>query len=66
MKHTVTLIVPCYNEEASLPIFYKAVCEVASELEERYELTLLLVNDGSRDGTLGVMKKLAAQDASVH
>jgi len=65
MKHTVTLIVPCYNEEASLPIFYKAVCEVASELEERYELTLLLVNDGSRDGTLGVMKELAAQDARV-
>lgn len=65
MKHTVTLIVPCYNEEASLPIFYKAVCEVASELEERYELTLLLVNDGSRDGTLDVMKELATQDARV-
>lgn len=66
MKQTVTLIVPCYNEEASLPIFYKAVCQVASELKERYELSLLLVNDGSRDGTLGLMKRLSAQDPRVH
>ncbi len=66
MKHTVTLIVPCYNEEASLPIFYEAVCKVARELQEGYELSLLLVNDGSRDGTLEVMKHLAAQDSRVH
>lgn len=65
MKHTVTLIVPCYNEEASLPIFYKAVRDVAGELED-YELSLLLVNDGSKDGTLPIMKQLAAQDEHVH
>lgn len=66
MKHTVTLIVPCYNEEASLPVFYEAVCDVAKELKEDYDLSLLLVNDGSKDSTLRVMKQLAAQDTRVH
>ncbi len=64
MKKSVTLIVPCYNEEESLPIFYRSVCEVAASLEA-YDLTLLLVNDGSKDGTLGVMRALAEKDARV-
>lgn len=65
MKQTVTLIVPCYNEEASLPIFYDAVCDVARQLPD-YELTLLLVNDGSKDGTLSLMRELAKKDERVH
>ena len=64
MKGTVTLIVPCYNEEESLPIFYHAVCDVAKNLPD-YELTLLLVNDGSKDGTLRIMRSLAAKDEHV-
>ena len=64
MKKTVTLIVPCYNEEASLPIFYDAVCEVADSLPQ-YAITLLLVNDGSKDRTLSIMRGLAEQDARV-
>lgn len=64
MKRTVTLIVPCYNEEESLPIFYRAVCEVMESLPD-YSFTLLLVNDGSRDGTLALMRELSAADARV-
>ncbi len=64
MKKTVTLIVPCYNEEESLPIFYDAVCDVAKGLEN-YEFDLLMVNDGSKDGTLRVMRELAKKDARV-
>lgn len=63
-KKTVTLIVPCYNEEASLPIFYDAVCEVAASVPE-YDMSLLLVNDGSRDGTLSIMRELAEKDGRV-
>ena len=51
MKGTVTLIVPCYNEEESLPIFYHAVCDVAQTLPD-YQMTFLLINDGSKDNTL--------------
>jgi len=64
MKKTVTLIVPCYNEEASLPIFYDAVCDVAASLPQ-YDVKLLLVNDGSKDGTLSVMRALSEKDARV-
>lgn len=64
MRKTVTLIVPCYNEEESLPIFYRAVCDVAQELQN-YQITMLLINDGSKDGTLRIMRKLAADDQRV-
>ena len=64
MKRTVTLIVPCYNEEESLPIFYRAVCGVMDSLPE-YDFTLLLVNDGSGDGTLALMRELSAADERV-
>ena len=61
---TVTLIVPCYNEAQALPLFYDAVCAVAAGLPG-YELTLLLVNDGSKDETLSVMRRLAQEDKRV-
>ena len=64
MKGTVTLIVPCYNEEESLPIFYHAVCDVAQTLPD-YQITFLLINDGSKDNTLQIMRDLAAKDERV-
>ncbi len=64
MKATITLIVPCYNEEESLPLFYEAVCDVARGIPD-YAVTMLLVNDGSKDGTLGIMRELAAKDERV-
>ncbi len=59
----LSLIVPCYNEQEALPIFYREVTGVVTQMQIEYEL--LLVNDGSRDGTLQVMKDLAAQDEHV-
>ena len=64
MKKSISLIVPCYNEQESLPIFYRAVCEVAQALED-YQITMLFVNDGSKDGTLAIMRELAAKDERV-
>lgn len=64
MKKTVTLIVPCYNEEEALPIFYRAVCGVAKELTD-FDFSFLFVNDGSKDGTLRVLRELSAQDERV-
>ena len=59
----LSLIVPCYNEQEALPIFYKEVTRVVTDMQIEYEL--LLVNDGSSDHTLQVMKELAAQDEHV-
>ena len=62
---TVTLIVPCYNEEASLPIFYDAVCDVAAQLPQ-YAVSMLFVNDGSKDGTLSILRALSEKDERVN
>lgn len=64
MKKNVTLIVPCYNEEEALPIFYRAVYSVAKELTD-FDFSFLFVNDGSKDGTLRVLRELSAQDERV-
>ena len=59
----LSLIVPCYNEQEALPCFYKEVTAVLAEMGCEYEL--LFVNDGSRDGTLEIIKEYARQDRHV-
>lgn len=62
----ISLIVPCYNEEESLPILYDALCEVrkAEESDEKV-FEFIFVNDGSRDKTAEVIKSLAEEDKAV-
>ena len=64
MKGTVSLIVPCYNEEAALPFFYEAVSQVTDRLPD-YEFSFIFVNDGSKDGTLQILRELAKKDKRV-
>lgn len=59
----ISIIVPCYNEQEALPLFHKEITRVLQEMGESYEL--LLVNDGSRDNTLDVMRTLAQEDGHV-
>ncbi len=59
----LSLIVPCYNEEAALPLFYNETLSVLKTMQCDYEL--VLINDGSADNTLSVMKELAAADPHV-
>lgn len=63
-KEEISLVVPCHNEEESLPYFYREFKNVTGQLEE-YEIELILINDGSRDDTLRVMKRLAEMDSCV-
>ena len=60
-----TIVVPCYNEEEALPFFYEETEKVISSVTE-LEFEYLFVDDGSRDGTLRVMRELAAKDEKVH
>ena len=52
----LSVVVPCYNKEKSVPLFYTAAVDVLKSLPLSYEL--IFVNDGSRDGTLQEMLKL--------
>ena len=60
----VTLIVPCYNEEESLPIFFDAIRKEAANLPD-YQFDFLFVDDGSKDRTLDLLKEMACHDTRV-
>lgn len=59
----VSVIVPCYNEQEALPIFYQEITNVFSQIKCDYEL--LFINDGSHDNTLQSLKLLAEKDEHV-
>lgn len=63
----ITVVVPCYNEEQALPYFIPEIQQVAKTLETQYQVDLevLLVNDGSKDGTLSLMRTYAGQYPNV-
>jgi len=61
---TLDLIVPCYNEEAALPLFYETVQQTLQTLHE-YQTTLIFVDDGSSDATLAKLQSFAAADSRV-
>lgn len=66
-KKLLSIIVPCYNEEESLPIFYKTVCELEKEGKlNSVDLEYVFVDDGSKDCTLDVFHELSAKDERVH
>ena len=58
-----SIIVPAYNEEKSLQLFYDAVTPMMESLGEEYEI--IFVNDGSRDGTREILISLASKDKRV-
>lgn len=60
-----SLVVPCYNEEEALPLFYEATEKVMKEMPY-LEFEYVFVNDGSTDKTAQVMKNLAEKDEKVH
>ena len=59
----ISLIVPCFNEQAAIPTFYKEVKKVLVEMQYSHEI--LFVDDGSRDDTLMIIKNLADKDLTV-
>ena len=61
----VSLLVPCFNEEKTLPVFYEETIRVIDGLLD-YEWEMMFVNDGSKDGTLGVLCELREKDKRVN
>lgn len=59
----ISVIVPCFNEEEAIPYFYEAMEKVRKEMREKFEY--IFVNDGSKDGTLKVLRQLSGQDQAV-
>ena len=52
----VSIVVPCFNEEKTVPLFFDEV----EKFKGPHEFEYLFIDDGSKDGTLAAIKKLAA------
>ena len=63
-KEKISIIVPCYNEEEALPIFYKEINRVSKEMK-CVDFEFLFINDGSRDKTLDILRDLSKKDKRV-
>ena len=63
----ISLVVPCYNEEESLPIFYKEASKIAQQMEISHgaDFEFIFVDDGSKDRTLQIARELHRKDARV-
>lgn len=61
---TISVVVPCFNEEESIPLFYREMERVRMKMGEKFEY--IFINDGSSDGTLSVLRKLHVTDSNVH
>ena len=63
-KRLISIVVPAYNEEEALPLFYRQLLEVLTELPDDYEI--IFVNDGSSDQTAFILDRMTAENPAVH
>jgi glycosyltransferase involved in cell wall biosynthesis len=63
-KIVLSLVVPCYNEEEVIPLFYDKAVKICESKNEQFEF--IFIDDGSIDKTSGVLRELAAADNRVH
>ncbi|MCI8548472.1 MAG: glycosyltransferase family 2 protein [Bacilli bacterium] len=63
-KEKISIVIPCYNEQETIPIFYKEVTKIADEMKD-LDFELLFINDGSNDNTLNKIKELVKIDTRV-
>lgn len=52
----LSIVVPCFNEEATIPIFYDAVEKIRHQIDA--DIEYCFIDDGSRDGTLDILRNL--------
>lgn len=60
----VTILIPCYNEEQSLPLLYQELSSLIDR-HQAYDWEILFVNDGSKDNTIHLIKQLSHQDNRI-
>jgi glycosyltransferase involved in cell wall biosynthesis len=64
-KPLISIVCPCYNEEPMLPLYYEAMERIVFSKLLTYDFELILINDGSKDKTLTIIRSLALKDERV-
>lgn len=62
---TLSIVVPCYNEEETIPLFFNEIKKVFETDLKEYSLELVFVDDGSTDLTMEVIREFSAQDDRI-
>jgi glycosyltransferase involved in cell wall biosynthesis len=67
-NNTLSLVVPCYNEEQAIPIFITAIMPIMDQVSASFDLDyeIIFVNDGSNDNTLEVIKEARKINPKIH
>lgn len=61
----IDIIVPCYNEAENITELHKAIRAIFAEKLSDYQYHLIFINDGSRDNSLDILKRLCNEDQNV-
>jgi dolichol-phosphate mannosyltransferase len=62
---SISIIIPAHNEEKNIPLIYDELQKIFKTLQDKYIFDIIFVNDGSTDGTIGEIEKLAETDQNV-
>jgi dolichol-phosphate mannosyltransferase len=65
-RKLISIIVPAYNEESSLPQFFKRIRKIIDGLESKYRFKVLLIDDGSRDHSWKLIREICQSDDCFH
>lgn len=62
----IDIVVPCYNEEKCIELFYSEIKKVFSKINNEYTYKLIFVDDGSNDNTLNLLKNIREKDNNIN
>jgi glycosyltransferase involved in cell wall biosynthesis len=64
---TLSLVVPCFNEQESIPLFYQESCTVLKNLEQKnIHSEIIFIDDGSKDNTTEIIEEISQNDDRIH
>lgn len=63
-KEKISIIVSCYNEEESIPLFYKEINKI-SKIMDNLDFEFIFINDGSKDKTIKILREYSTNDSRV-
>lgn len=61
----LSIVVPCYNEEKVVELFYNKLMEITQKISDKYDYEVIFIDDGSQDETFSKMKELREKNAKV-
>jgi dolichol-phosphate mannosyltransferase len=64
-RYKLSIVCPAFEEEEVLPQFHADLCDVLTPIHCDYEIEILYIDDGSRDGTLAYLRHLSACDSRI-